>query len=363
MPALLSPATPGPQPGLRSRSAREGASLYYLSASLGTWPLSSQPGMEPVPPALRQWRLSHRTPGRPRRRSSVSARWVARCPQALRVLCSHACGCGCPHAGSSETGCPPAQLHTAPPRPGVPDCALGRGCGPGPASWAQSLVARGSQDRAQRSPRPGPSHRAAASAWARGLLTPTFLAAGGPALTSASPRAGSLLGALTHTRQHLGWDGGGSLDPRGPLPVEAGSPQDTGPGPRPRGSTGAPGGLWGPLPALSRPWVPAAGLCRLRSLLGCPLSPSCPRTVGAVWPGRRPFPPTLRGGGRRDAGRAAPPEPRSPHLERAGVACLPSGGEVKQGLQSGTDTPPAHPVLGLGPGPAPCVLAWQPGRG
>lgn len=141
------------------------------------------------------------------------------------------------------------------------------------------------QDRAQRSPRPGPPHRAAASAWARGLLTPTFLAAGGPALTSASPRAGSLLGALTHTRQHLGWDGGGSLDPRGPLPVEAGSPQYTGPGPRPRGSTG------------NRPWVPTAGLCRLRSLLGCPLSPSCPRTVGAVWPGRHLFPHTLRGGG------------------------------------------------------------------
>lgn len=29
--------------------SQEGASLYYLSALLGTWPLSSQPGMEPVP--------------------------------------------------------------------------------------------------------------------------------------------------------------------------------------------------------------------------------------------------------------------------------------------------------------------------
>ena len=118
MPALLSPATPGPQPGLRSRSAREGASLYYLSASLGTWPLSSQPGMEPVPPALRQWRLSHRTPGRPRRRSSVSARWVARCPQALRVLCSHACGCGCPPRRVLGDGVPtsPAPHSPAPAR-------------------------------------------------------------------------------------------------------------------------------------------------------------------------------------------------------------------------------------------------------
>lgn len=37
------------------------------------------------------------------------------------------------------------------------------------------------------------------STWAWALLTPTFLAAGGPALTSASSRAGSLPGALTHT--------------------------------------------------------------------------------------------------------------------------------------------------------------------
>ena len=41
-------------------------------------------------------------------------------------------------------------------------------------------------------------------------------------------------------------------------------------------------GVWGPLPVSSRLWVPAAGPCHLWSLLGCPLSPSCSRTAGAV---------------------------------------------------------------------------------
>lgn len=60
-PSHLSLAAPGLQPGLRSGSAREGASLYCLSSSLGTWPLSSQLEMEPVPPALGGWSLIHRT--------------------------------------------------------------------------------------------------------------------------------------------------------------------------------------------------------------------------------------------------------------------------------------------------------------
>lgn len=39
----------------------KGASLYYFSTSLGTWPLRSKPGVEPVPPALGEWSLSHQT--------------------------------------------------------------------------------------------------------------------------------------------------------------------------------------------------------------------------------------------------------------------------------------------------------------
>lgn len=127
-PALLSPAAPGLQPGLRSRSARKGASLYYFSASLGTWPLSSQPGMEPVALHWESGALATRPSGRLRGRSFIPTRWVVRCLQALCGLCSHVCGCGCSHAGSSETGCPPAWLHaappTAPPQPGVTDCDL-----------------------------------------------------------------------------------------------------------------------------------------------------------------------------------------------------------------------------------------------
>lgn len=96
---------------------------------------------------------------------------------------------------------------------------------------------------------------------------------------------------------------------------------------------------------------------------GVPSVAQLPQDCGSRVAWTPPLPPHAAGRGCRDAGRAVPPEPRSPHLERAGVACLPSGGEVKRGPQSGTDTPPAHPVLGLGPLPAPRVLAWHPGRG
>lgn len=57
---------------------------------------------------------------------------------------------------------------------------------------------------------------------ARGLLTPTFLAAGGLSLTSASPGPGHCWAPLTHTRYSiLAGMGVAAWTPRGPLPVEA----------------------------------------------------------------------------------------------------------------------------------------------
>ena len=165
----LSLAAPGLQPGPRSGSAREGASLYCLSASLGTWPLSSQLEMEPVPPALGGWSLIHRTTREVPKKELFSAQvGCSLLPGLMCALLPHVAA-GAPTAGSSETGCPPAQPHTAtptaPPGPGVADCDLrgsdaGCGCGPGPVSWAQSLV-HGSQDHGRRSPPPGSSHRVA----------------------------------------------------------------------------------------------------------------------------------------------------------------------------------------------------------
>ena len=124
----LSLAAPGLQPGPRSGSAREGASLYCLSASLGTWPLSSQLEMEPVPPALGGWSLIHRTTREVPKKELFSAQvGCSLLPGLMCALLPHVAA-GAPTAGSSETGCPPAQPHTAtpiaPPWPGVADCDL-----------------------------------------------------------------------------------------------------------------------------------------------------------------------------------------------------------------------------------------------
>lgn len=62
--------------------------------------------------------------------------------------------------------------------------------------------------------------------------------------------------------------------------------------------------------------------------------------------------------------RQFPPEPRSPHLKRAVVACLPSGAGVggsKPGPQGAVQTPRRLPCPGPRPLPPPRIPAWLPG--
>lgn len=235
--------------------------------------------MEPVPPALRQWRLSHRTPGRPRRRSSISARWVVCCPQASRGVASpHKCvAVGAPAQGPRRrvpTACPHSPL----PGQGSPTEPSGEAAALAP-SWAQSLVAR-----AAAGPCPALArarHTGGRECLGLGPAHPHLLAAGGPS-ASHQPPGRVTAGRLTHTRQHLGWDGGGSLDPRGPLPVEAGSRAVHRPRPTTERVHRHPAGCGAPALPPPGPGFPRQGCARPAITAGVPSVAQLPRTVGAV---------------------------------------------------------------------------------
>lgn len=357
MPALLSPATPGPQPGLRSRSAREGASLYYLSASLGTWPLSSQPGMEPVPPALRQWRLSHRTPGRPRRRSSVSARWVARCPQALRVLCSHACGCGCPprrvlgdgvptspapHSPSPARGprlCPRARLR-AWPRVLGPEPGGARQPGPCPALASPRPITQGGRECLG----PGPAHPHLSGC--RGPSPHISIPPGRVTAGRSDPHA---------TASWLGWRW--QPGPTGPPACGSGLPAGHRPRPttervhrRPGRAVGAPAC---PLQALG----PRGRAVPSAITAGVPSVAQLPQDCGSRVAWTPPLPPDAAGRGAQRRRQGSSP--------RASVSSPGEGGGGLSAIRWGSEAGPAerhrHPTGPPRPGPGPRACSLRPG--
>ena len=119
-------------------------------------------------------------------------------------------------------------------------------------------------------------------------------------------------------------------------------------------------GCRGPYPPPPGPGFPRQG----RVLCGHCWDTLCRPAAPGLW---EPYgldttssPHTAGSGAEMQAGQV-PAEPRSPHLKRAVVACVPAGGEVDQGPQSGTETPQAHPSWTCAPCPLPASQPGAPG--